>query len=61
MCSLELKLQFILSVFFNATQRIQMSFQVKASLFILKEQFTSVIHIIIENKNFCKKNLHKIL
>lgn len=29
-------------------------FQVKASLFILK-QFTSVIHIIIENKNFCKK------
>lgn len=35
-------------------------FQVKASLFILK-QFTSVIHIIIENKNFCKKNLHKIL
>lgn len=61
MCSLELKLQFILGGFFYATQRIQMSFQVKASLFILKQQFTSVIHIIIENKNFCKKNLHKIL
>lgn len=59
MCSFELKLQFILGGFY-ATQRIQMSFQVKASLFILK-QFTSVIHIIIENKNFCKKNLHKIL
>lgn len=43
---------------FYATQRlrIQMSFKVKALLFILKQQFTSVI----ENKNFCKKNLHKI-
>lgn len=53
MCSFELKLQFILGGFY-ATQRIQMSFQVKASLFILK-QFTSVIHIIIENKISVKK------
>lgn len=44
--SLEFKLQFssMLFFFFYATQclRIQMSFKVKASLFILK-QFTSVI------------------
>ena len=30
-------------------------FKVKASLFILKQQFTSVI-FVIENKNSCKKN-----
>lgn len=43
--SLEFKLQFSSMWLFYATQclRIQMSFKVKASLFILKQQFTSVI------------------